>query len=248
VNGGEWFEDPEFWEIYAPLMFDEARWAETPEIVSRIEALAGAGGGGRILDLCCGVGRHSLEFARRGWKVTGVDITPSYLEAARETALASGLELDLVLADVRKYKPEGLFDLCINLYTSFGYFSSRDEDMDFIAKARSCLVPGGVFVLETLGKEVAARDFIAFEEFERSGWKVRTEYSIKGAWEAQTNRWILEKPGQRVDRSFDLRLYSGFEIRQAFLQAGFASCRILGGFDGRPYDEKAESLVALGKA
>ncbi|HEY9054628.1 MAG TPA: class I SAM-dependent methyltransferase, partial [Rectinemataceae bacterium] len=66
MSAGEWFEDSAFWEIYAPLMFDEARWAEVPETVSRIETFAEPGGGKRLLDLCCGVGRHCLEFARRG--------------------------------------------------------------------------------------------------------------------------------------------------------------------------------------
>ncbi|HEY9054860.1 MAG TPA: class I SAM-dependent methyltransferase, partial [Rectinemataceae bacterium] len=175
-------------------------------------------------------------------------ITPSYVEAARETAIASGLDVDFIQEDVRSFVPKGSFDVCINLYTSFGYFNSREEDMEFLAKARRCLAPGGLFVLETLGKELAARDFTQSEEFERSGWMVRTEYKIRGDWEVQTNRWILEKPGQKVDRSFDLRLYSGFEIREAFSKAGFASCRVLGGFDGRPYDEGAESLVVLGRA
>jgi SAM-dependent methyltransferase len=245
LNGNEWFEDPSFWEIYAPLMFDEAKWAEVPDIIDKIEKLAGLRPGARILDLCCGVGRHSVEFARRGFAVTGIDITPSYLEAARETAEAAGLEVEFILGDVRRFSRPGSFDLCVNLFTSFGYFRTKDEDISLLANCARNLRKGGFFILETLGKEVAARDFVEAEEFERGGSKVRTEYAVVGPWEALTNRWMLRKPGSFVDRSFDLRLYSGIEMIESLKKAGFASASIFGSLAGRPYDETAETLVAV---
>ncbi|MCX7026422.1 MAG: class I SAM-dependent methyltransferase [Spirochaetes bacterium] len=248
MNGKEWFEDYSFWETYAPLMFDEAKWAEVPSNIDRIEKLVGLEPGARILDLCCGVGRHSVEFARRGYVVTGLDITPSYLEAALETAEAAGVHVEFVLEDARRFSRPGAFDLCVNLFTSFGYFKTKEEDITLLANCSRNLRAGGTFVLETLGKEVAARDFIAGEEFERAGWKVRTEYAVVGPWEAQANRWILEKPGLHVDRSFDLRLYSGMEMKDALYQAGFASASIFGDLGGGRYDEKAETLVAVAGA
>jgi SAM-dependent methyltransferase len=248
LSGKEWFEDPSFWEAYAPLMFDEAKWGEAPGNVDRIERLVGLEPGARILDLCCGVGRHSLEFARRGYSVTGIDITPSYLDAARETAESSGVEVEFILGDARRFSRPGSFDLCINLFTSFGYFRTEEEDIALLANCCRSLKPGGNLVLETLGKEIAAKNFIEGESFERSGWQVRTEYSIVGAWEAQTNRWVLEKPGQLVDRSFDLRLYSAVEMIDALRKAGFASASIFGNLEGGPYNEKAETLVAVAAA
>jgi SAM-dependent methyltransferase len=245
LNDKEWFEDSNFWETYAPLMFDEAKWGEVPATIDRIEKLAGLAPGAKVLDLCCGVGRHSVEFARRGYLVTGIDITPSYLDAARDTAEASGAEIEFVLGDARRFFRPDAFDLCINLFTSFGYFRTREEDIALLANCARSLKKGGHFILETLGKEVAARDFIPGESFERAGWNVRTEYKVVGPWTAQTNRWILEKPGLRVDRSFDLRLYSAVEMIDALNKAGFPSVSIFGDLGGAPYDEKAETLVAL---
>ena len=109
------------------------------------------------------------------------------------------------------------------------------------------LSPGGCFILETIGKEIAARDFIQSEEFLRAGWNVRTEYEIIGDWEAEKNRWILRNAETCVDRSFILRLYSGYEMRKCLEQAGFRSIEIFGGLGGRPYDEKAVSLVAVAR-
>ena len=249
MNEKEWFEDQDFWLAYAPLMFDESRWAEVPEVVDRLQRLSSIKAGGSVLDLCCGVGRHSVEFAKRGFSVTGVDITQAYLEAAAETAAAeaAGAALELVRDDARHFSRPGRFDLCLNLYTSFGYFERREDDLLLLANCAKNLAPGGCLILETVGKETAARDFVEREQFARAGWNVTTEYKILGDWEYEVNRWILEKDGERVDHSFALRLYSGYEMKRALAEAGFASAAIYGGLDGKPYDEKADSLVAVAR-
>lgn len=246
MASGEWFEDEAFWTAYAPIMFDEARWAEVPLVVDEIELLARPAPGAAVLDACCGPGRHSIEFASRGYKVTGIDITEAYLEAARESAygLASAR---FIHADVREFEMPGAFDLAINLYTSFGYFADPAEDLAALRRLREALKEGGALVLETTGKETAARDFTEGESFERGGWEVRTEFTVVGAWEGLRNRWMLSRGDEKVDRAFVLRLYSGTELRAALLDAGFAEVRIYGGLDGSPYDQAAKGLVALAR-
>jgi SAM-dependent methyltransferase len=247
VAAGEWFEDEKFWTDYAPIMFDEARWAEVPAVVDALERLCGLSPGAAVLDACCGPGRHSIELASRGYEVTGIDITEAYLDAARESAI--GLpKARFVRADLRELEMPKAFDLAINLYTSFGYFAEPSEDKAALRRLRRALKAGGQLVLETTGKETAARDFTEGESFERGGWEVRTEFAVVGAWEGLRNRWILTRGDERVDRAFVLRLYSGTELKGALLEAGFADVRILGGLDGSPYDQAAKSLVALARA
>lgn len=252
---GDWFEEEAFWAVYAPLMFDEARWAEVPAVVDALERLVGLEVGASVLDCCCGPGRHSIELASRGYRVTGVDITESYLEAARDSAADLDLPLELCRADIRSFVRPGSFDLAINLYTSFGYFASPEEDLAAVRNIRRSLRPGGAFVLETNGKETAARDFVEGETFERAGWSVRTEYEVVGAWEGLRNRWILSRPDQldpsgaaeTIDRSFVLRLYSATELRAVLLEAGFSDVYLYGSLEGTPYDHRAASLVALAR-
>jgi SAM-dependent methyltransferase len=247
MAAGEWFEDEEFWTAYAPIMFDEERWAEVPAAVDSIERLAALRPGASVLDACCGPGRHSLELAARGYRVTGIDITEAYLEAARESA--SGISgpgrASFVRADIRSFEARADYDLAINLYTSFGYFADPAEDLAALRRLRAALKDGGALVLETTGKETAARDFTAGESFERGGWGVRTEFSVVGHWEGLRNRWILSRGSELVDRAFVLRLYAGTEMRATLLEAGFSSAAIFGGLDGSPYDQSAGSLVAL---
>jgi SAM-dependent methyltransferase len=251
AGGSEWFEDEGFWTAYAPIMFDEARWAEVPAVVDAIERLVRPERGAEVLDSCCGPGRHSLELASRGYRVTGVDITEAYLDAARASTAAfdfagsGGEDPRFLHADIRTFAADRPFDLAINLYTSFGYFADPADDLAALRRIRASLRPGGALVLETTGKELAARDFTTVEEFERGGWGIRTEVSVVGAWEGLRNRWILTRGDAHVDHSFDIRLYSGTELKVALLEAGFATVRVMGGIDGTPYDQSAVSLVAL---
>ena len=78
----EWFEDAAFWETFYPIMFPEERYEAAAEEVDNIVALTGVQEG-RVLDLCCGPGRHTVELAKRGFQVTGVDRTPFRLLCSR---------------------------------------------------------------------------------------------------------------------------------------------------------------------
>ena len=87
-----WYEDAEFWQMLQPAIFDTERLRQGPAEVNDIVGLLDLRGGERICDLCCGVGRHSLELARRGYKVTAVDRTKRYLAEAQAKAKAEARE------------------------------------------------------------------------------------------------------------------------------------------------------------
>ncbi|WP_304225346.1 class I SAM-dependent methyltransferase [Gracilinema caldarium] len=251
----EWFKDETFWDQFAPIMFDEQRWAEVPAVADGIEALytalaASRGRAGKalaILDQCCGLGRLTVELALRGHRLTGVDITPSYLEAARESAADEGLTVELIQADVRHFVRPTSFDLVLNLYTSFGYFADPADDKQVSRNAYDSLSAGGLYIIETLGKEIAVRDFTEGEWFERSGAVVLTEYEALNGWEFLKNRWILLKNGERFERSFNQRLYASTELQKLLLDVGFTSVFVFGGWDKRSYDQKAQTLIVVGR-
>ena len=84
----EWFEKENFWVNFAPIMFDDARWAEAPDVAEYVQKLAGLSSGDSVLDAGCGLGRISVELALLGLDVTGVDIIQAELDAAKESAAA----------------------------------------------------------------------------------------------------------------------------------------------------------------
>lgn len=247
-----WFEEEEFWANFAPLMFDGKRWDEVPAIINGLKArLEETGGpriepGLRVYDSCCGPGRHALELARFGCRVTGVDITRAYLEAAKESAADDDLKIEFVQADVRDFERPGAFDLALNLFTSFGYFDTKAEDLAFLSRVRESLRSGGYFVIDVLGKECAVRDFLKSEWFEREGRLACSEYAIEGAWEYLVNRWIVVAEGRSFERRWRQRLYSAVELGDALRSVGFdGPIRFFGNMDGIPYDHEAWSLVVV---
>jgi len=246
-QNADWFADETFWTDYAPVLFGGERWAEVPAVLDSILKLSGTAPGSRVLDMCCGPGRHALELAKRGYRVTGVDITAPYIEAARESAHAMELPAEFILADAREWSRPADFSLALNLFTSFGYFETRAEDVLMLQRIYQSLKPGGTLAMELLGKEIAARDFIEGEWFERDGRYILTEFSVVGAWEGLRNRWVIMDGKQRVDRVWVQRLYSATELRAALMEAGFASVDLFGSWAGTPYNESAEHLVALAR-
>jgi SAM-dependent methyltransferase len=253
-----WFNDGEFWEEFAPVMFDDSHWAEVPAVADAVTRLARFDFYGeaensplcstpKILDICCGFGRISAELSRRGFAVTGVDITESYLRTAREDALYENLNIEYVCSDARTFKRPGFFDAAVNLYISFGYFSNQQEDLLLVRNVYESLGKGGSFIIETLGKETAARDFVEAEWFERSGITVLTQYEPVDSWTFLKNRWILFKDGKKIEKVLTQRLYSASEMKDLLLEAGFSSVEIYGDWDESPYDQHAAKLIAVGR-
>jgi len=123
----EWwktFFDRRYYGDTLDLLEEERTLKEVDFVLSALQLRPGA----KILDLCCGVGRHALEFAARGYSVTGLDYTVEYLDRARAKAEDAGLDLKLVRADMRRI-PAGIkYDAVVNLFTSFGYFDSDAEN------------------------------------------------------------------------------------------------------------------------
>src|SRR6266446_3637483 len=151
-----WFENEDFWRILYPYMFPVERFSAASEQVSQIVALTKFSGR-TVLDLCCGPGRHAVEFAQRGFNVTGVDRSPFLLDRARERASEAGVTVEFVAEDMRRFRRPSSFDLACNLFTSFGYFENADEDLQVLRNIHESLKPGGVFVIDVISKERLAR-------------------------------------------------------------------------------------------
>ncbi len=243
----EWFEDRRFWEDFAPVMFDGERWAEVPAVVDGLLRLGGVAPGAAILDLCCGPGRHALELAARGYRVTGVDITKSFLDAAADSAADRGLSLELVEADARAFERPGAFALCANLFTSFGYFSDARDDALVARRVFSSLEAGGTFVVDTLAIPQARRDYSAPERFEREGWSVACRYAPVGDWDGLETSWTIERGGARAERRFVQRLYTEERMRSLLEAAGFAEVRCFGSWAGEAYGPESSLFIAVAR-
>jgi SAM-dependent methyltransferase len=243
-----WHEDDEFWRTMHPLFFGEEQWEAAPHEAEATLALLDVGPGSSVLDLGCGPGRHSLEFARRGLRVTGVDRTFFLIEEARRRAEAESLDVEFVVEDMRRFVRPRAFAGAVCLSTSFGYFEDPTGDALVLANVRASLADGGALVVEILSKEAVERSFKPAEDTRLDERTVVSEErrltALPGgcAWFVKRRRLIA---GGTIRGEFEVahRLYSPDALASLLVGSGFRSVRIAGGLDGQPYGDRSDMLV-----
>jgi len=243
----EWFENEEFWEELYPFVFSQERLSDA---VWEIEQLLGLVQvtEGKVLDLACGPGRHAIELAKHGLHVTGVDQSEYLLAQARERARTEGGAIEFIRADMREYIDPGTFDLVVNLYSSFGYFETEEEDLLVAENICESLTDGGVCVIDLRGKEIVARDFqSAIPHDLEDGSTLITRHHVLPGWSQLQNEWIHIDEGYARSFEFTLRLYSGDELRSLLKDAGFQTVELFGNLSGHPYDLEAMRLIGVAR-
>ena len=242
-----WHEDDEFWESFAPKIFAKDLWDNAQVEVEKIISLLKINPGACVLDLCCGTGRHSLELARQGFQVIGVDRTLSYIKEAKKRATAENLKIKFVQEDMRTYLSPETFDAVINFYTSFGYFENPEENKQVLNNVYLSLKPGGKLLIDVIGREVFARiiSFRQREWFEANGVFYLQESKPIENWEKIENRWIRFKDNEKKEIIVIHRLYSETELSSLLFEADFRTVDLFGELNGSPYDHTARRLIAL---
>jgi SAM-dependent methyltransferase len=240
-----WFEDEDFWMEQRHLMFHKNRLRFSFLEARKVINLAMVPPGAALLDLCCGLGRHAIEFAKQGFRVTGVDITQSYLDFARDKALASNIELELINADILVFNKPASFDLIVNLFNSFGYFEKHADNVQVLQHCFASLKPGGKLLMELYSKEVVALHFKEGYSFEQDDYSINVQQLIKNNWSWIECNWTVIKDGMEKALSYSHWLYSASELKDMLTTCGFENISFYGNLAGIPFDQKAETLVIV---
>lgn len=179
----------------------------------------------RILDLCCGQGRHTLEFARRGFGgVEGFDRSRYLIGKARDRARKEGLPVRFREGDARKLPyPTDSFDVVVILGNSFGYFETKQDDLRVLREVFRVLKPGGRLLVD-----VTDGDFLR-ANFEARSWEwidkkhfVCRERSLSADGDRLISREVIThaEKGVLADQFYAERLYSQEQLRNVMTQAG----------------------------
>ena len=200
--------------------------------------------GARLLDYCCGAGRHSRAFSKAGFHVTGFDLSANLLAHARQ----AGKGPSYVRSDMRcpPFRNQA-FDVVVSLFTSFGYFEKDDENAGVIREASRVLKPGGIFVL----------DFFNIEQL-RGCLVSRSEKTVDGrkvvecrCYEEQTQRIekeinFLEADGTETPAySESVRAFTKDELTGMIGSAGLSVLNIYGDLQGSAFDPGASPRCVI---
>jgi SAM-dependent methyltransferase len=217
-----WYEElftQDYDRIYFPTFTAERNVLEAEFILNVLQIPSGA----RILDLACGHGRHALELARRGYQVIGLELSPRFIQMAREAAQKLALsQADFVQADMKNFHFDQPFDAGYCYFTSFGYFTD-EENKQVLQNVAACLVPRGRFLLET-----ANRDFTIHKvenqprrwDEPEPGFFVLEDVCFNARTSRIHTRAIIMDQGKRRMVEYDIKLYTHAELEDMLEDAG----------------------------
>lgn len=242
----EWpvaFFDDDYLRIYRPQFLPERTEAETRFIAASLNVPAG----GEVLDLACGFGRHAIGMARLGYRVTGVDFNPRYLEIAAADATTAGVSVRWCTGDMRVLEHEGAFDGVYSYFTSFGYFEDDDNERVLKGIARA-LRPRGRVLLEMMN-----RDWLLTHPQQRTwtqredGALLMEESTLELVPSRVVSRQLLIDPqgGTQVTKEFFLRTYTCAELAALLRRHGLEVTEVTGGASGEPYSTDSRRLAIV---
>src|SRR5713101_7741753 len=184
----------------------------------------------RILDLCCGQGRHSLELAQRGFsRVTGLDRSRYLIRLARKRAKQRNLQVSFHEGDARRFRlSDAEFHCICILGNSFGYFDRPEDDLAVLEAVKRALASGGILVMDLMDGDWMRRHFEArsWEWVDQNHFVCR-ERGLAGDGDRLISREVVvhAERGVIADQFYAERLYSKERLEVLLTGAGFTNVR-----------------------
>ena len=233
----DWFEqwfDEDYAALYAHRDAREAELAvatalrEAPEL-----------GGGPVLDLACGAGRHLMELRKANGAAFGLDLSPALLRLAPPE-----LRPWLLRGDMRRLPVKAGLAGIMLWFTPFGYFSDAENEA-LLGSLAGLLRPGGVLLVDYLHAAELRRGLVAEDTLERNGIRVTSRRRIEGGRVVKDMELLRLDTGERRGARESVHLYEPGEFEAMAARAGLRLRKALGHYDGSAFGEASPRWIAL---
>jgi cyclopropane fatty-acyl-phospholipid synthase-like methyltransferase len=219
--------------------------AEVDGVLNVLDLSAGS----KILDCPCGYGRHSLELSKRGFFVTGSDLNSQHLAVVQKELEKGSFPIQIVKENMLDLNYDSQFDAVINMFYSFGFFESDEDNFKVLQNFFTALKSNGKFLMHT---DVNI-PFIEAGKYKHD--EVRTTSQggalrIVDIYDPVTKRikgaWILKnKDGGETRKDYSVRVYTKEEFVDLCKQAGFRSCEVYSDWDKKSYSPDSEDMIIV---
>ncbi len=204
--------------------------------------------GSRLLDCPCGIGRFSLLFARKGIKVTAVDITQSYLDELQKKSDRAGLRIDIHRADMRRIHFKKEFDAVANVWTSFGFFEKEADNVLVLKKLFDALKPGGKCYLSLVNRDWILSHYTSTDWFTCDSLKVLEKRYFDYETSINHGVWtFIENGVEKTAGDVIIRMYSCHELIAMFRKVGFEDIEAYGSLKKDPVDRNRQMMYFVAK-
>lgn len=242
-----WWEthfDATYLHEYEPLFDLVQDRKEVARLIDVLELPAGS----RILDCPCGQGRHAHLLAEAGFDVDGVDYSNDLLTVAKRRG--TGKTLRYTQGDMRKLPARwtGRFAAVVNLFTSFGFFDSPDDDLLVLEEFARVLEPGGVLVWHGGSRDGVMAKFLA-----RDWWSTAdgTVFGQERAFDplsgflSITSTW--RGPAGEGERSHRIRLYTASDLADRMRNFGLIVEAAYSGWSRKPLSRRSGEMLLVAR-
>ncbi len=223
---------------------DERTHAEVDGVLRLLSLEKGA----KILDCPCGYGRHSIELARRGFTVIGSDINSIHLQKAIDKAKESSVDVTFTKESMLDIEYTSQFDAAINMFYSFGFFETDDENEKVLKNFFDSLKPGGRFLMHT---DVNIPRILSgtYKEDEERMLVTGKTLRVIDSYDPETKRihgaWIIKNGGTEDRKEYSVRVYTKEEFEGLCKKVGFSAVITYSNWEGAAYSKEAEDMIVV---
>jgi SAM-dependent methyltransferase len=236
----EWFDSPLYELLYAYRNEEEAR-----RLANLIEEKIPPGDFSDVVDVGCGRGRHSIALAERGYHVTGLDLSPTAIEKARQIAEERDLSnVRFIVQDMRQ-PLDDTFDAAFNLFTTFGYFLEDSENERVLKSVNSMLKPKGLFLVDYLNATKVENELVPESEGSHDGIDYSIRKEIKNGCVYKNIRFSGEKIGSEKEYNERVKLYGREWFEESLKRTGYSVKKVWGNYDGDPFNESSSPRLIV---
>ena len=233
-----WFGN-EYLSVYAHRDEEEAR-----KLIELILQYVQLDKKAKILDLCCGQGRHAYILSQKGFEVYGIDLSRTLLQVAKYKNNRNDNTF-FIQADMRSLPSVNSFDLLLNLFTSFGYFEEDIENKTVFREFHQVLKPGGNFVFDYFHTPYLLAHLERHHSEKIGDLIVEQERFIEGSRVQKIIR--LNRGGKKSTFYESVKMYEKDKILEMMNETNLSVRHIFGDYAGSPLRDTSERIIIIGQ-
>lgn len=221
-----WFDSPYYHILYENRNEDEAKF-----FIDNLLDYFSFDTRTKILDAGCGRGRHAVYLNRKGFDVTGFDLSPANIEHNKKAECKT---LHFFVHDLRNCFRENHFDLVLNLFSSFGYFENEDENRSAIQSLSHSLRQGGLLIIDFMNAATAKRNLVKTETVKIRNIVFNIERNVEENF--ITKNILIEENGEQHTFMEKVMTITRNDFEKYFMEAGLKLKFGFGSYNLEPFD------------